>query len=48
MLKPLAYWPYQSVWVLDVMNEHIYIKRKNAIIVLVLCIVYSKRCVKAE
>ena len=23
MLKPLAYWPFQSVRVLDVMNEHI-------------------------
>ena len=28
MLKPLAYWPYQSVRVLDVMNEHICIKEE--------------------
>ena len=29
MLKPLAYWPYQSVRVLDVVNEHIYIYIKE-------------------
>ena len=28
MLNPLAYWPYQSVRVLDVMNEHIYVKEE--------------------
>ena len=28
MLKPLAYWPYQSVRVLDVTNEHIYVKEE--------------------
>ena len=28
MLKPLVYWPYQSVQMLDVTNEHIYVKEK--------------------
>ena len=28
VLKPLVYWPYQSVRVLDVMNEHIYKKEE--------------------
>ena len=31
VLKPLVYWPYQSVWLHDVITEHIYIKM-NAII----------------
>ena len=26
VLKPLVYWPYQSVWLQNVMTEHIYIK----------------------
>ena len=49
MLKPLAYWPYQSVRVLNVMDEHIYIKKnRECDNSLALCIVYSKRCGKAE
>ena len=26
--KPLVYWPYQSVWLQGVVNEHIYVKQE--------------------
>ena len=30
--KPLAYWPYQSVRMQHVINEHIFINKSNAVI----------------
>ena len=40
--KPLVHWPYKSVWLLGIINEHInmYTDNKNAIIVIMSCIVY--------